>query len=239
VALKVTALEYSHTALFLEDARTAAALKHPGLIPVLDFGQANGRTFLATEYVHGRDLAALARAMSESGGLSRPFALNVAVQLARTLGHLHGHKAIHGSVIPAHVMVSAQGEVKLCARAGRGDDVGAALHVFRELAGDAGPAFDRRFTTAKELEAALEAELAQAKPLDLGMMVRALCGLSLTMEKRRVSDAMRPAQRTKSGPAIPAAPRKEARGGAWIALAVAVGVAGLAALGAFFFFTRG
>jgi hypothetical protein len=233
VALKLASPDNVHTELFLEDARCAAALKQPGLVRVLDCGQDDGRTFLVMEYVHGRDLAALARCMTESGGASRPFALRAALELTRTLAALHQAGVIHGSVNASHVMVSSQGEVKLCARIGRGDDVGAAAGVLKELMGDASAAFQRRFTTAAELEAVLAAEVAQVQSVDAGMMVRALCGLSLASEKRRVAEALRSPHRPRpSSPSRPAA-RRQRRSRLWLALAVALG-AGLLAAGALF-----
>ena len=190
VALKVTLPEYQHTELFLEDARSVSALRHAGLLPVLDAGQAQGRSFVAMEYVYGRDAATLARCMAESGGASRPFALTVTLQLARALEAMHRQGVTHGAVNASHVMVSDAGEVKLCLRSGRGDDVQSALGVLRELLGGAATGFEgRRFANPGELAAALAAELQREKPVDAAMMVRALCGRSLASEKRRVEEA--------------------------------------------------
>src|SRR5689334_16685493 len=47
--------------MFLDEARTAAALHHNNIVQVHDIGKENGEYFFAMEYVHGQDLRILLR----------------------------------------------------------------------------------------------------------------------------------------------------------------------------------
>src|SRR5258707_9199633 len=49
--------------LFLDEARLAASLQHPNIVQVFEFGIVDGSYFLAMEYVHGEDVAAVLRRM--------------------------------------------------------------------------------------------------------------------------------------------------------------------------------
>src|SRR5436190_441733 len=45
--------------MFLNEARLAAQLSHPNIVPVFDFGEVDGVYFLAMEYIDGPNLRAL------------------------------------------------------------------------------------------------------------------------------------------------------------------------------------
>src|SRR5919112_3442374 len=48
--------------MFLAEARLAAALNHPSVVQIFDFGEADDAYYLAMEYVDGPDLGSLWRA---------------------------------------------------------------------------------------------------------------------------------------------------------------------------------
>jgi serine/threonine protein kinase len=108
------------TNMFLDEARLAAALDHPHIVHVLDFGESDGEHYLTMEYVHGRHLLDVMRAHS-----GRPLPLDVAVQIvgavARALHHVHELRGpdgraqglVHRDVSPSNVLVSYEGTVKL------------------------------------------------------------------------------------------------------------------------------
>ncbi len=193
VALKVTLPQHGPGTpdgqAFVAAAQHAASLQHRGAVPVFDTGEAAGRLYLAMQYVEGRSLEVLVRCMRESGGPSKPFALQVMLEVARALVQLHAAGRAHGGLEPSNVLVSEQGEVKLIDAAAGGTlqaDVAAASALLRELLVPL-PSPVGSVATAAELAAALSAELAKGGAADPGMMVRALCGLSLSSEKRHVA----------------------------------------------------
>src|SRR5262249_48944370 len=53
--------------MFLEEARIAARIRHPNVVPTLDVIALKGEIFLVMEYVHGESLAALLRAANSRG----------------------------------------------------------------------------------------------------------------------------------------------------------------------------
>jgi tRNA A-37 threonylcarbamoyl transferase component Bud32 len=108
------------TRMFLDEARLAAALDHPNIAHVLDFGECEGEHFLTMEYVHGRHLLDVLRA-HKGRGLPLPTALTIVAAVGRALHHVHeqrGHDGrpmglVHRDVSPSNVLLSYDGAVKL------------------------------------------------------------------------------------------------------------------------------
>jgi serine/threonine protein kinase len=106
-------------ALFMEEARLAAQLRHANITQVVDFGVVAGSHYLALELVDGLDLRALLRALREHGRrLDPPLAVLIAIQLcaALELAHTperHRPGVVHRDVSPSNVLVSRAGEVYL------------------------------------------------------------------------------------------------------------------------------
>jgi serine/threonine protein kinase len=109
-------------AMFCDEARICAALHHPNIVRVLDFGEHRGELFMAMEYVEGTSCARLLRNVAAKG---RRFPLDVALFIAREVlealsyAHdAHDEKGrslgiVHRDVSPGNILVSASGEVKL------------------------------------------------------------------------------------------------------------------------------
>jgi eukaryotic-like serine/threonine-protein kinase len=107
-------------AMFLKEARIAAALEHPAIVQVLDVGEFGGEYFMALEYVHGKDLRKL---LADLRGTPMPrgAALRVVLEIGRALHYAHrlrdpGGRAlgiVHRDVSPSNVLLSFQGQVKL------------------------------------------------------------------------------------------------------------------------------
>ncbi|MFF7242676.1 tetratricopeptide repeat protein [Embleya sp. NPDC008237] len=106
-------------ALFVREARAAAAPAHPGLVAVLDVGQdTDGTPFLVTELLAGRDLRATLRA-----GLPEPATVAAwATQVCAALGHAHRAGLVHGDLKPADLFVGEDGRVRVL-------DLGLAGHL--------------------------------------------------------------------------------------------------------------
>ncbi len=98
---------------FLEEARIAAGLQHPGVPPVHDIGAlADGRPFIAMKLIEGRTLAQLL-AERKSPGADLPRFLKIFEQTAQTLAYVHSRGVVHRDLKPHNVMVGAFGEVQV------------------------------------------------------------------------------------------------------------------------------
>ncbi|MCK4549463.1 MAG: protein kinase [Candidatus Krumholzibacteria bacterium] len=96
-------------ARFIHEAQAAASLNHPGICTVYEIDDAEGRSFIAMEYLEGRDL----KSMIESGPLKLDNALEIAMQVAEGLKAAHGRGIIHRDIKPANVMITENGRAKI------------------------------------------------------------------------------------------------------------------------------
>jgi serine/threonine protein kinase len=96
---------------FQREARTIAALRHPHIVQVYDFGPLGDTYYLAMEYVEGSDLAAEMRRRRE---VNQPFShgeiLHLLGQVAEALDYAHGQGVIHRDVKPGNVLLTASGQ---------------------------------------------------------------------------------------------------------------------------------
>jgi serine/threonine protein kinase len=113
VAIKVLPPEASHdTKLiprFHQEARTAAKLDHPNIIPIYRVESEAGLNYFVMKYVNGRSLEQIL----ESGPLPVAETRRVLREAALALGHAHQRKVVHRDVKPANIMVEADGRVVL------------------------------------------------------------------------------------------------------------------------------
>jgi streptogramin lyase len=114
VALKVIAPELLEDPemrhRFVGEARTAAAIEHPNVIPLHYVGEEDGVAFLAMRFVDGVDVGGLVRA---AGPLAPARAANVAAQAGAALDAIHSAGLVHRDVKPANLMVAAADHVYL------------------------------------------------------------------------------------------------------------------------------
>lgn len=96
---------------FLEVARRAARVLHPGIARVHDYGQSNpGRVpFLVTEPMTASSLATL----TQAGPLDSPWVLEVLRQVSSALEAAHAEGLVHGDIKPMNLMLAPGGAVKL------------------------------------------------------------------------------------------------------------------------------
>lgn len=110
--------EPDFVSMFLDEARLAARVRHPNVVPILDVVSTTTELFLVLEYVHGESLAGLLRASNERGEPVRPDI--AAFILAGVLAGLHAaHEAVsesgatlgivHRDVSPQNVILGADG----------------------------------------------------------------------------------------------------------------------------------
>jgi serine/threonine protein kinase len=90
---------------FLREARSAAQLKHPGIVSLYDTGQTEDGTFyLVEEFIQGQTLAARLSA----GRLSFRQAAELTADLAQALDYAHQHGVIHRDLKPSNIMLDTQ-----------------------------------------------------------------------------------------------------------------------------------
>ncbi len=97
---------------FVEEAQIGGQLQHPGMVPVYELGQFNGRPYFTMKLVKGSTLAALLRERSDPAQ-ERPRFLKVFEQVCQALAYAHAKGVIHRDLKPANVMVGAFGEVQV------------------------------------------------------------------------------------------------------------------------------
>jgi len=98
---------------FVQEAKSASALNHPGIVHIYDIDRANlpdGPTdFIAMEFVPGKTLD---QYIGKSG-LSLNDALKYGIQIADALARAHAAGIVHRDLKPANIIVADDGRVKL------------------------------------------------------------------------------------------------------------------------------
>jgi eukaryotic-like serine/threonine-protein kinase len=113
VAIKVlpeaVAQDAERLARFEREARSLAALNHPGIVTIYAVEQSGETRFLAMELVEGESLdMAIA-----PGGFSLARFFEVAIPLADALSAAHERGIVHRDLKPANVMITREGRVKV------------------------------------------------------------------------------------------------------------------------------
>lgn len=108
---------------FRTEATAAAALTHPHIVPVFDFGEIEGRHYLVMGLVSGGSLAE--RLRRPNAPLTPEQAARFVAKLARAVHHAHQRGVLHRDLKPANVLLDADQEPQLT-------DFGLAKWVARE-----------------------------------------------------------------------------------------------------------
>ncbi|QEL17092.1 serine/threonine protein kinase [Limnoglobus roseus] len=90
---------------YKREAAAAAKLNHPNIVALLDADEAQGRYYLALEFVYGSDLS---RMVKEFGPLPSSEAAEYIRQAALGLQHAHENNLIHRDIKPSNVLVSGE-----------------------------------------------------------------------------------------------------------------------------------
>jgi formylglycine-generating enzyme required for sulfatase activity len=94
---------------FLTEAKSIAALNHPNIVQIYDYGQAKDGPFLIMEYVDGGSLLDRCR----ESPLPLEEAIDIACQLCDGLAKAHDLGIVHRDIKPANVLLSQDGIPKL------------------------------------------------------------------------------------------------------------------------------
>ena len=107
VALKVLpphlAMDEAAAKRLLREARAAATLEDPNICTVYEVGEADGRGFIAMQYVEGNNLADRLK----QAPLELQAAIAIGRQIADAVAEAHGHGIVHRDIKPQNVMLSA------------------------------------------------------------------------------------------------------------------------------------
>jgi serine/threonine protein kinase len=150
VAVKMLAPS-ADRARFEREARAAAALSHPNICSLYDYGEADGRPYMVLEYLPNGSL----EDRLKDGPLADAETSRLATEIAAGLAHAHERGLVHRDLKPANVLFDAEDRAKIAdfgiARMGgsgtlteSGTVLGTASYISPEQASGqpAGPASD-------------------------------------------------------------------------------------------------
>ena len=92
---------------FMREARSAAQLRHPNIVPVYEVGQLPNTNFIAYEFVEGRTLGDL---LKEKKTLSHEEAATYMKKIASGLDYAHQHGIVHRDMKPDNVLLDVHNE---------------------------------------------------------------------------------------------------------------------------------
>jgi serine/threonine protein kinase/WD40 repeat protein len=94
---------------FLTEAKAIAALNHPNIVQIYDYGRAKDGPFLIMELVDGGSLLDAC----ESGPLPLQKAVDIVCQICEGLGAAHEQGIVHRDIKPANILLNRTGLPKL------------------------------------------------------------------------------------------------------------------------------
>jgi TonB family protein len=109
--------------MFVDEAKLAAQLQHPNIIHIYDLGKIERSYYIAMEYIDGKDLRSILRSLDDKKArLPLGLALFIASRLAAALDYAHRKRdlqgkamaLVHRDVSPQNVLISYDGDIKLC-----------------------------------------------------------------------------------------------------------------------------
>ncbi|MHB8330417.1 MAG: protein kinase domain-containing protein, partial [Acidimicrobiales bacterium] len=95
---------------FRAEAHAAAALAHPNVLAVHDWGEDDGGPFLVLEFLGGGSLRDL---LDNGRRLNIPQALRVGAEAAEGLAYAHGRGFVHRDVKPANLLFGEEGRLRV------------------------------------------------------------------------------------------------------------------------------
>ncbi|HEY7099542.1 MAG TPA: protein kinase [Terriglobales bacterium] len=113
VALKLLKPDFVHDRdrlrRFESEARAAAALNHPNIVAIYDFGDHNGNSFIISELLQGSTL----RQHLLRGPLPLKLVADYARQIAQGLAAAHKKHIVHRDLKPENIFVTNEGQAKI------------------------------------------------------------------------------------------------------------------------------
>lgn len=113
VAIKVLPRQMAKSAEFItrfqREAHLLAQLQHPHILPVFDYGQADGYTYIVMPCMENGTLSKL----MEERRLSLPEIRRILSQVGDALGYAHTRGMIHRDIKPSNVLLDERGNCLL------------------------------------------------------------------------------------------------------------------------------
>lgn len=109
VAIKILPSQYAQDPSFVkrfeQEAKAIAALEHPHILPVYDFGTQEGLTYMVMRYIKGGTLSNLM-------GQSLPYdrVVSLVGDVARALDYAHKRGVVHRDIKPSNILIDDNGE---------------------------------------------------------------------------------------------------------------------------------
>ena len=91
---------------FRREARTAASLSHPNIIPIYSVRHADRLLYFVMKHVDGRPLDSILR---ETGALPLPTVQAILGQVAGAVGYAHRHGVVHRDIKPGNILIDDEG----------------------------------------------------------------------------------------------------------------------------------
>jgi serine/threonine protein kinase len=91
---------------FRREARTAASLSHPNIIPIYSVRHADRLLYFVMKHVDGRPLDSILR---ETGALPVPTVQAILGQVAGAVGYAHRHGVVHRDIKPGNIILDDEG----------------------------------------------------------------------------------------------------------------------------------
>lgn len=103
---------------FVDEARTVAKLKHPGIVPIYDVGRTKeGRLFVVMEYMEGSTL----KGLLEKERITPFRTAELLADIAEAVGYAHRQGFVHRDLKPANILLDERGRPRVV-------DFGLAVH---------------------------------------------------------------------------------------------------------------
>ena len=103
VMIPPTARAEEWNARFMEEARAASRVRHPGIVTIYSFGAEEGvGLFIAMEYVDGTDLREV---LASTHALEPERACHLMAQVCRAMGEAHASGVVHRDLKPDNIMI--------------------------------------------------------------------------------------------------------------------------------------
>lgn len=94
---------------FLQEARTAAQIDHPGVVKVYDFGQYQGNLYIVMEFIPGDNLGQMLRILKkQQRWIVMDESLRIIRLVALALDHAHKRGVLHRDIKPDNIMLKPQ-----------------------------------------------------------------------------------------------------------------------------------
>ncbi len=97
---------------FVHEAEISAALQHPNVVTIYDFGVSDGLPYLVQELLSGEDMSDTIRD-STPADLDLDLRIRALLGVAEGLAHAHRHGVVHRDIKPSNVRLTDTGGIKL------------------------------------------------------------------------------------------------------------------------------